>query len=112
MVQRKAKRRKEEENIGTHLRSVPNHGGSGVAQLVAAGSFIVMDQEKVVLSNTGEGAIYLGGCVGQLHKRLAWGRSMVRVTRHMATKQQYKHAGQYCENHIYSTCGRTQKDDV
>lgn len=95
MPQRKAKRRREEENIGTHLRSVPDHGGSGVAQLVAAGSFIVMDQEEVVLSNTGEGAIYLSGCVGQLHKRFAWGHSMAQVTRHMATKQESKHAGLY-----------------
>lgn len=51
-----------------------------MAQLVATGSFIVMDQEEVVLSNTGEGAIYLGGCVRQSHKRLGCGRSMVQVT--------------------------------
>lgn len=78
---RKGKIRMEEEekNIDAHLRSVPNHGGSGVAQLVAAGSFIVMDQEEVILPNTGEGAIYLGGCVGQSHKRHGCDRSMVQV---------------------------------
>lgn len=31
---------------------MPDHRGSGVAQLVTAGSFVVMDEEKVVLSNT------------------------------------------------------------
>lgn len=74
-----------------------------MAQLVAAGSFIVMDQEEVVLSNTGEGAVYLEGCVGQSHKRPGMWPQHGTSDRHMATKQQYKHAkdmfvlGSMCE---------------
>lgn len=110
---KKQKGEGKEENIGAHLRSVPNHGGSGVAQLVAAGSFIVMDQEEVVLSNAGEGVIHLGGCVGQPHKRHGWGRSMVQATGTWPPSSNISMLCRICSGkHIFSTCERMQKYTV
>ena len=36
----------------SHLCSVPDNRRPGVAQFVSTGSFIIVDQEKVILSHT------------------------------------------------------------